>query len=213
MIKLRGREFRRACLVGFASTTGPQSGKSYTAKQLLHRFSGLCTSRVFSFAARVKELCNFVVKTLTGLDLNNYSKEDYVPGTAVRIRDLYIRVGTDYFRNQVDPDYWVKQLESDLWNYLTACEDVPVLVVLDDLRMMNEYQFVLSSGGRVWDVRDKTLSRNSIKDVETDSLLQPSDFKYDDEVVWNDKTREGLACELANKVDYYVHKHLRGLVR
>lgn len=104
------------------------SGKSTIGKFLIehHGFTQL------SFAERLKQMC---IKA----GLVTY-EECYIKKTA-HSREILQKVGTDLFRNQVDPDYWVNALDL---TYRPLVDSGITKFVIDDVRFINESNWIHS---------------------------------------------------------------------
>lgn len=70
-------------------------------------------------------------------------KERVIPGLGVSVRTMLQTAGSDWGRQRISPDLWVKLAEIKVKRTLEA--GVPV--VIDDLRFPNEYEMVLRLGG------------------------------------------------------------------
>jgi hypothetical protein len=82
-----------------------RSGKDTVANRLMERMSGICEK--ISFADPLREICSIAF----GFTPEHYGddlKEVVVPEWKMSPRDALIKVGTELFRKQVDPDIWVK---------------------------------------------------------------------------------------------------------
>jgi hypothetical protein len=108
-------------------------GKAYSGKSTLGQY--LIDEHGFikiSFAERLKKMC---IKA--GLVTH---EECYIEKTA-HSREILQKVGTDLFRNQVDPDYWVKVIQPD---YDLMVRNGVTKFVIDDVRFPNEAKWIHS---------------------------------------------------------------------
>ena len=108
-------------------------GKAYSGKSTLGQY--LIDQHGFfkiSFAERLKKMC-------INAGLVTY-EECYIEKTA-HSREILQKVGTDLFRNQVDPYYWVKELQPD-YDQLIRCGITKF--VIDDVRFPNEAKWIKS---------------------------------------------------------------------
>lgn len=83
-----------------------RSGKDTVANHLMERIP-VGKSAKFSFADPLREICSIAF----GFTPEHYGddlKEVVVPEWKMSPRDALIKVGTEMFRKQVDPDIWVK---------------------------------------------------------------------------------------------------------
>lgn len=127
----------KAIVVGFVGLAG--AGKSTMAVQVEHVLPSYrpgVTVKPLSFAAPVKELSHFLIRTMAracGEEYwNTISKESGVrPGSTFTLRDMYVHIGTHIGR-KIDPDVWVRILEHAI---LQRNEQV---IIIDDVRFPNE---------------------------------------------------------------------------
>jgi hypothetical protein len=134
---------RKPFLIGLYSPHA-QSGKS-TAAGILQDHG----YQTIKFAGPLKAMALTLLHTI-GIDtdealrrIEGDLKELPVPGLDVTARKLMQTLGTEWGRNAVDNDLWVKvamekfdRLHAQGWH-----------VVIDDLRFLNEYQKIRSAGG------------------------------------------------------------------
>lgn len=206
MIKIENTVYPNAQLIGLCSTTGAGSGKTYAAN-LIGELHPDLTYRVMSFATPLKELCDHIVCDMWGFNkpgetssspLGNKCarpfplKSDFLPGTDKRLRDLYISVGTGFYR-QRDPEYWVARTQDDVKTALEA--DPDQLIIVDDIRFANEFDWIVASGGWCFNV-----IRPSIKDYVSDCGDDFALFLGEHHTLTNDGTRLGLTAEVRKKV-------------
>jgi hypothetical protein len=124
-------------LIGIAGKAG--SGKDELALYLknVHGFSQL------TFAEPIKDalagLFDTDIHTLEKIGF----KENPIPGIGKSLRELYQTLGTDWGRNMIDEDIWVRQLSNRLQYY------AGVDVVVSDVRYENEAEFIRLNGGTV----------------------------------------------------------------
>jgi hypothetical protein len=110
-------------------------GKAYSGKSTIGKYILNDLRKGFvqlSFAERLKKMC-------INAGLLTY-EECYVEKTA-HSREILQKVGTDLFRNQVDPDYWVKQIQPTYDIFLSSGIEN---FVIDDVRFPNESKWIHS---------------------------------------------------------------------
>lgn len=123
----------------------PQSGKSTLARALIHK-QGF---RVMPFAAPVKRMVVFLLEQL-GYDaavashLVSQDKEHQVELLdGVTVRHLLQTIGTDWGRQMIHPEIWVRAWRPEVEQLLME----GVSVVVDDMRFPNELAEVKRLGG------------------------------------------------------------------
>jgi hypothetical protein len=107
-------------------------GKDTVANRLMERIPN---SAKFSFADPLREICSIAF----GFSPEHYGddlKEVVVPEWNMSPRDALIKVGTELFRKQVDPDIWVKATINRIKN--SSAE----YIFITDARFHNELQMV-----------------------------------------------------------------------
>ena len=133
------------CLVAFCGPIGV--GKSTLAHELADSTGG----KVLSFADPLRAM----VSQIVGKRYLSSDMFDGVRGKDVEIpwlsggmtgRKLLQLCGTEFGREMIDPNIWVKITENKLGNY------VDTHVFIDDLRFDNEAEMVRSMGGFVVEV-------------------------------------------------------------
>jgi len=115
------------------------------------------TGHVFSFATPLKSM-------LTAVFPNEYvlnKKDEKIPYFDVTARYLLQTLGTEWGREMVDQNIWIKLLRVRLIECLTDTVVTPLVV--DDLRFDNEAEMIRELGGEVWhlDRRSFTASNDN----------------------------------------------------
>ena len=70
-------------------------------------------------------------------------KEELIPGLDTTSRRIQQTIGTEWGRNLIDPNLWIKILEAKL------NRTIKVNVVIDDVRFQNEVDFIHKNNGKV----------------------------------------------------------------
>jgi energy-coupling factor transporter ATP-binding protein EcfA2 len=115
------------------------------------------TGHVFSFATPLKSM-------LCAVFPNEYvlnKKDEKIPYFDVTARYLLQTLGTEWGREMVDQNIWIKLLRVRLIECLTDTAVTPLVV--DDLRFDNEAEMIRELGGEVWhlDRRSFTASNDN----------------------------------------------------
>lgn len=174
-------------LIGLYSSA-PQSGKSTIAEILKDQ-----GYKTVSFAKPLKDM---TVRFLMGF---GYSKGDaeriitdknYVVGEVdLRIRDIVQRLGTEWGREQIHRDVWIRMWE--------ARQRLFPFVVVDDMRFPNEYAMVKKHGGLMIRVqRDEAIQANTENHASEGAL---DTFEFDHLVCNN-----GTIGELCGKISTII---------
>jgi hypothetical protein len=135
-----------ARLIGLYSPA-PQSGKSSVASYLTSygyrtvSFAGPLKAMVRSFLAHTG-YTHDQVDELFGPS----KKERIIPELGVSPRHLLCTIGTEWGRECISPDVWLKCWQRNVDYYLA--NDLPV--ICDDVRFANEAELVRELGGELW---------------------------------------------------------------
>lgn len=122
----------------------PGSGKSTIAQILLEEKKYQC----LSFAGPLKQMSLAFFKGMGYSDEQAchlvYNKDFVLPGLNVTVRKIMQTIGTDWGREIIHKDVWIKIWKMRAKNYPLVC--------VDDVRFENEAQAVKSMGGQVWKI-------------------------------------------------------------
>jgi molybdopterin-guanine dinucleotide biosynthesis protein len=110
-------------------------------------------------------------------------------------RMILQKIGTDIFRDQVDPDFWVKKLR-------TAIENLDKqIVIIHDIRFKNEANLVIELGGRLikilrnFEDDERKEFKNHRSETEIDSII------CKDVIINNDLSFfKGMIIDAAKKI-------------
>ena len=130
-------------IIGLAGPAG--SGKD-TVRQMLesdHGFSGL------AFADPIRSM---VSELLSYVDAEHYAqdralKEEHVPRLDVSYRELAQTLGTEWGRDLMGADFWVRIALARISRKLAAGVR---RIVISDVRFANEVAAIREAGGRIW---------------------------------------------------------------
>lgn len=162
----------------------PQSGKSTVAAHLNQR--GYTT---VPFAETIKLMLIPMLESL-GYDKHgaNYlvhqAKQVVVGDAGVSVRHMLQTLGTEYGRQCIHPDIWVR-----CWKGRAQRFDA---VVADDVRFPNEAKMIKLLGGEMWRI-DRPDAVNAFDHASEGSLNSYTEF---DRYITNDGTIEDLISKL-----------------
>lgn len=106
---------------------------------------------VLSFATPIKHM----LKVLVGHEYVFGSKKNEMTHLGVTGRVLLQTLGTEWGREIIDQDIWVKAMKHVLTD---AMFDEYHPIVIDDLRFENEAKMVRELGGEVWEIDRKNFT-------------------------------------------------------
>ena len=138
----------RGRLIGLYSPV-PRCGKSTVARMLVT--SGF---RKMPIAGPLKCMLK---SFLRDLQLRDYEVRHYledekaakIPGVGVSCRHLMQTLGTEWGRECIDPDIWVRMWAEKVEDLLSS----GFSVVCDDVRFVNEAERLAGMGGELWFIR------------------------------------------------------------
>jgi energy-coupling factor transporter ATP-binding protein EcfA2 len=122
------------------------------------------TGHVFSFATPLKSM-------LTAVFPNEYvlnKKDEKIPYFDVTARYLLQTLGTEWGREMVDQNIWIKLLRVRLIECLTDTAVTPLVV--DDLRFDNEAEMIRELGGEVWHLDRRSFTASEDKHVSEQGI-------------------------------------------
>ncbi len=128
-------------LVGLLGTKGV--GKDTVGDYLVSRYG----YEKRAFATPIKEACA-VLFQLPSARFEGDEKEVCDPEHGLSPREMMQLVGTDFFRDLVRHDFWIRHFQRWYANRQTP----PHRVVVTDLRFQNEVDIIKALGGVVWRV-------------------------------------------------------------
>ena len=177
-------------LIGLYSHA-PGSGKTTVAKMI-----GLlspCACRWLSFAKPLKEI---VAGVLTDLGYDGWEwvlnrKDTKLPGLGLTPRQMLQTLGTEWGRNCVHPNLWVKIAQNS--TDMSFTDDL--MVIFDDMRFPNEAEMIRGCGGELWLVERPDV----VCDGEHGSEGALRDI-VPDRIVLNDGDRDQLQQTVANLI-------------
>jgi len=162
----------------------PQSGKSTVAAHLKQQGYA-----VVPFAETLKLMLIPMLESL-GYDKHgaNYlvhqAKQVVVQDAGVSVRHMLQTLGTEYGRQCIHPDIWVR-----CWKGRASRFDA---VVADDVRFPNEAKMIKLLGGEMWRI-DRPDAANAFDHASEGSLNSYREF---DRYITNDGTIEDLISKL-----------------
>lgn len=160
-----------------AITGNAGSGKSTIAKMIVkHGYSEI------QFSSKLKDIVSIIFnwdrRSLSGESTNSRRwREDIDPLWSSRLdryvdpRTILQQVGTDLFRNHLDPNIWIYSIEDEVLDSLP--------VVVSDLRFPNEAEYIKSLGGYVIRVVRDNYNRSNNNDLhESETHIDGIDADY-----------------------------------
>jgi hypothetical protein len=173
-------------LIGIAGQA--RVGKDTAGLYLQDRY-GL---RRMAFADPIKRIVAELLGVSLGV-LETHPKEDPIYGLCCSPRYLYQTLGTDWGRNMVHPDLWVRLLEREY----TMVKRHPSVhgVVVTDVRMENEASWIRGQGGVVVHI-----TRQAAPVVRAHESEQVLEVVEGDRVISNDDTVDALYCQMDDLV-------------
>jgi hypothetical protein len=174
---------QQAAIIGLYSPA-PQSGKTAVANMLAQE-----GFRALSFASPLKRMaCEFLVNLGYGetesTKLVWVDKSFVVPEVGCSVRRILQTLGTEWGREQITDDVWVR-----CWEAQASRHD---RVIADDVRFLNEAQAVKAKGGQMW----KVVRPSSTHDGRHISEGGLDDWDRFDAVIQNDGSLSDLRAKV-----------------
>lgn len=175
-------------LIGLYSSV-PQSGKTVVANYLMEKYG----YHKLSFAKPLKEMLATML-TFTGMTRdeahayvwNERNKALILPGLKPTLRHALQTLGTEWGRDNMQHDLWLKLAELQLDSAVHA------RWVCDDMRFPNEAQMLFDHRAQLW--RINRVGALKVRPHPSEGQLDGHEFHH---IIWNDN---GLD-ELKKKVD------------
>lgn len=156
------------------------SGKTTVAKLVAQNWF----ATIQSFATPIKEISNL----LGGSSLGSTNKELISP-FSIDYRTLYQRIGTECFRELIHPDCWLRVMTlrlaqlARIWHnnsnfdiegkwfesLCNALKTTNLRIVIDDVRFVNEIQWIESLGGVVVRLLGGKTDSDHVSETELDN--------------------------------------------
>lgn len=184
-------------LIGLAGPAG--SGKSAVAEFLIydHGFAS------YGFADPLKKALNAAFGfTMDQWDDREWKERDlpWLPGVSPRL--LAQTLGTEWGRDCIDPELWIKLADrwlDTLQDMATAMETPIAGVVFPDMRFENEAAWIRLRSGTIWHVQRK----GSVA-VREHVSEQGIDMFDDELILFNNDTLEMLRLMVSECIDELV---------
>ncbi|RUT86784.1 MULTISPECIES: hypothetical protein [unclassified Mesorhizobium] len=163
----------------------PQSGKSEVARELV-RYGFVRKGFADALKAMIRPLlatfgyAEGVIERM----LYGDKKEAVIPETGHSTRSLMQTLGTEWGRQVVHRDLWVRAVLNDRR---------PDMLVIDDVRFPSEYDAIRDEGGQVWKVLRP--GQQPTNGHPSEGLLDDREF---DEVIVNDGSLSALGEKVRN---------------
>lgn len=174
-------------LIGITGKSG--SGKDEIARYIKHGFA----FNHLTFAKPIKDM----VAAIYGLDVDTLEatgfKEKPIPGIGKSLRELYQTLGTDWGRNMIDRDIWVRHMAKRLQGLPRSD------VVISDVRFDNEALFIRANGGVIIHV-----TREAAKRVRDHASENGINRQHADIVIVNDSTIEALYNKISDTMGVII---------
>jgi len=139
-------------------------GHKGVGKSTYASFLAGSNGHVFSFATPLKSM-------LTAVFPNEYvlkKKDEKIPYFDVTARYLLQTLGTEWGREIVDQNIWIKLLRVRLIEHLTDTALTPLVV--DDLRFDNEAEMIRELGGEIWHLDRRSFKASDDKHVSEQGI-------------------------------------------
>ncbi len=176
-------------IIGIAGPAG--CGKDTAADMLTNNFS----FDRYSFATPIKDAIKAIFPHIADARLYGNKKEDIIPDLGVSARHMLQTLGTDWGREMVHPDIWLKAAESHIEAHSNS------YFVIPDVRFDNEAEFIRDNDGAMI-----CITRKDSADVIVHSSEEGITRSMNDYVVQNNGTIEELHKKIRAIADTEVQR-------
>jgi hypothetical protein len=163
-----------------------EHGKDTVANIILNTIPG--KFKTLSFARPIKESLSISMNIPIEYFDDRDKKEVILEEWGQTPRQLAQWYGTDVFRNQIDPDIWIKNMEFRINAFYNDKKNQDKVIVITDARFDNELELIWRLGGKVWNVDASERVKRINKDThisENGITLKP-DIYIDNNGTMND---------------------------
>lgn len=172
-------------LIGLAGPAGVGKDTAAAHLRAAHSF------RQIAFADPIRAMLQAALP-LEPKDFEHGRKEEILPEIGKSPRQLMQSLGTEWGRNLVHPEIWVRLAEDTvLAEHVTLGRSL----VISDVRMENEAEMIRRHGGVIVHLRRKAAARVAAHSSETGIAVYSSDW-----TIHNDGRPEGLFSEIDQRV-------------
>lgn len=150
-------------LIGIA---GPaRAGKDTVADVLVRNF----WFKKYSFAEPIRKAAKDILM-LSEFYIEKGGKESNLSWVDTSYREFAQKLGTDFVRDMVDKDFWIKRAKQ----WINTAH--PDLLVIPDVRFENESRFIRELGGKIWHVERDAAEKVRDHVSEAGVVRVPGDY-------------------------------------
>ena len=170
-------------LIGLAGRA--RSGKD-TVAEYLYKKHAFCP---MAFAAPLKAMLEVI-----GIDCNDATKKEVIdPRFGKSPRQIMQYLGTEWMRNCIHPDGWVRIAAYRVQKYRQLTQTLSAdTLVFSDVRFENEANWIRSEGGQIWH-----LWREDVPEISPHVSELPLPIESGDQILINN----GTLAELYEEVE------------
>jgi hypothetical protein len=174
------------------------SGKNAVATMITNAATYYDRVVEIALADTLKEVCKVLFGFTHEQVYTQKGKETDDPYWKKTPRQLLQWVGTDCLRNNLHPDIWVMCLGKSIERFLSACDaSQRVLVIVTDVRFINEVEAIHNWGGKVWHINRPSVNQAQLEAAEAGNPPHRSETELDgfdgfDAVIDNSGTLKDL---------------------
>lgn len=174
--------------------TGPAFAGKDTAGRYLARAHHYA---LFAFADPIRDGLRAMLG-LTDRDFFPENKEKPIPWAGKSPRQFMQLLGTEWGRELIDQDIWIKHMAQRL----ARAEQAGDSIVITDVRFYGEADMIRAKGGEIWRIERPgaatTASNTHISEIEAAAIAT-------DRTLLNDGTREQLYTQLDAALEAALH--------
>lgn len=168
--------------------TGKAGCGKDTLAALFKRYHSDQNVRLMAFASALKRRAGVVFDEPMSAF---YDTKDAMSKWGMTYRALLQKFGTEFAREMIDKDFWVKTLD---YEYNSVCSNADV-VVITDVRFDNEAEWVLAQGGFIVEIHRGQASDLTEQEMEHASEAGVGSTMIGG-VIWNNSAPEAMVDSL-----------------
>lgn len=187
--------------------TGPAGAGKTTAAEHIAETTGM---HRLSFADPLKDMAAaFLGTSRTNFEQvylhDRLTKEVPINGLGVSPRQILQTLGTEWGRNSLDPNIWVRLAQlriGDLEDQATQGGDTFTGAIFDDVRFENEAAFIRAHGGVIIHIYHR--QANKVRPHASEAGIQVDKHDYG---IWNTGTLPAFRDDIAALVEMIQRDH------
>lgn len=161
-------------IIGLVGTKS--AGKDTFADYFIHTYSENTKIVKYAFATPLKKACKELF-LLSDIQLSGTIEKETIDSRwGLSPRQMFQIVGTDFIRNGIDENFWLRHFEHWIDSQLSIeLSDRPSIVLVSDVRFQNEVNLIKEKGGIIIKINrnsDRTKNDSNDRDSTTKHISE-----------------------------------------